>query len=118
MCRLSFRVPLALSAAVLCASLAFDASAQAEQVLDITISIKDHKFAPATLNVPAGTPIKLTVNNLDPTAEEFESYHLQFEKVIAGNQSAVIRLKPLSKGTYNFFGDYHQDTAQGEVVAE
>lgn len=92
--------------------------ARAEPALDIAITIKDHKFAPSTLNVPAGTAIKLTVNNLDATPEEFESYHLQFEKIIAGNQSAVIRIKPLSKGTYNFFGDYHQATAQGEVVAE
>jgi hypothetical protein len=38
--------------------------------------------------------------------------------VIAGKQSAVIRLKPLAKGTYNFFGEYHEDTAQGVVVVE
>jgi len=86
--------------------------------LAVEISIKDHKFQPATLNVPAGTPIKLTVRNLDDTAEEFESYELKFEKVIAGKQTAVVRLKPLERGTYSFFGEYHADTATGELIAE
>jgi plastocyanin len=92
--------------------------AKAADVLNMTLSIRDHKFEPATLKVPEGQAVKLTVNNLDDTAEEFESFHLQFEKVIAGKQSAVIRLKPLAKGTYNFFGEYHEDTAQGVVVVE
>lgn len=86
--------------------------------LSVDMTIKDHKFQPATLNVPAGTPIKITVRNLDDTPEEFESYELKFEKVIAGNQSAVVRLKPLERGTYSFFGEYHADTAKGELNAE
>ena len=94
------------------------APACAEEELAMTISIKDHKFEPAKLKVPAGKALKLTVNNLDATPEEFESYPLQFEKVIAGNQSAVIRIRPLTEGTYDFFGEYHEDTAQGAVVVE
>jgi plastocyanin len=86
--------------------------------MEMTISIKDHKFEPTELKVPAGKAVKLTVNNLDATAEEFESHPLKFEKVIPGKQSAVIRLKPMTKGTYKFFGEYHEDTAQGAVVVE
>ncbi len=111
--------PLALAAIATSSVFALSfAPARAEETLEMTISIKDHRFEPAQLKVPAGKPIKLTVNNLDPTAEEFESYPLQFEKVIAGRQSAVIRIRPLTEGTYNFFGEYHEKTAQGAVVVE
>ncbi len=85
---------------------------------DATISIKDHKFDPAELKVPAGKAIKLTVKNLDSSAEEFESHSLKIEKVIAGKATAVIRIKPLKKGSYKFFGEYHEKTAQGVLIAE
>ncbi len=111
-------IPLAASV-VAVASLAFAAApARADDTLDMSISIKDHKFEPETLKVPAGKAIKLTVKNLDDTPEEFESYPLRFEKVIAGKQSTIVRIKPLEAGTYIFFGEYHSDTAHGTVVAE
>ena len=40
------------------------------------------------------------------------------EKVVAGQGSAIIRLKPLAKGSYPFVGEYHEQTAKGVVVAE
>lgn len=85
---------------------------------EITIEIKDHKFSPAEIKVPASTPIKLTVKNSDATAEEFESHPLGVEKVIAGNAKATIRIRPLDKGTYKFIGEYHEATAKGTLVAE
>ena len=86
--------------------------------VEVTISIKDHKFDPAEVKVPSGKAIKLVVENLDGTAEEFESKPLKVEKVIAGKGKAIIRLKPLTKGSYTFFGEYHEKTAQGLLVAE
>ncbi len=91
--------------------------AAADEV-EVTISIKDHKFEPAEVKVPAGKAIKLTVKNLDSTAEEFESKPLKIEKVISGNGTAVIRLKAQAKGTYKFVGEYHEKTAQGVLIAE
>jgi plastocyanin len=85
---------------------------------ELTIEIKDHKFSPSEFKVPAGQPIKLTVKNLDATAEEFESHPLHVEKVIAGNATATVRIKALEKGTYKFVGEYHEDTAKGTLVAE
>jgi plastocyanin len=90
------------------------AAAEAEFVIEM----KDHKFSPAEIRVPAATRIKLTVKNLDAGAEEFESHPLGIEKVIAGNASATIRLKPLDKGSYAFIGEYHEDTAKGTLIAE
>ena len=92
--------------------------AGAAEEAEVTISLKDHKFDPAEIKVPAAQAIKLTVNNLDATPEEFESHPLGVEKVIAGKGTATIRLKPLAKGTYAFVGEYHEETAKGTIVAE
>jgi plastocyanin len=93
-------------------------SAAAAEDAEATLSIKDHKFEPAELVVPAGKRIKLTVKNLDPTPEEFESHELRREKVIPGGAEAVIFIGPLKPGTYKFFGEFHEATAQGRVVAK
>jgi len=86
--------------------------------LEMAISIKDHQFNPAELKVPAGKKIKLIVSNLDSTPEEFESHQLNREKVIAGNAKATIYVGPLSPGKYTFWGEFHEKTARGVIVAE
>ena len=106
---------VAMGAAMLCGA-AF--STRAADLTELSIAIKDHKFEPQQLKVAAGVPIKLTVSNLDGAAEEFDSKALQVEKVIAGNASAIIRLKPLAKGSYPFVGEYHEETAKGVLVVE
>jgi hypothetical protein len=83
-----------------------------------TLLIKDHKFDPPELHVPAGKRITVTVENRDSTPEEVESKTLRIEKVIPGSGKAIVRFGPLNAGTYTFFGDFHQDTAQGKVIAE
>jgi plastocyanin len=107
-----------LALAVCALALGAAAPAGAADETEVTIEIKDHKFSPAEIKVPASKPIKLTVKNSDKTAEEFESHPLGVEKVIAGNASATIRLKPLDKGTYAFVGEYHEDTAKGTLIAD
>jgi plastocyanin len=84
----------------------------------ITITIRNHKFEPAEVKVPAGKRVSLYVLNDDPTPEEFESHSLKVEKVIPGKSKALIRIGPLAKGRYTFFGEFHEATAQGAVVAE
>ena len=86
--------------------------------LEVGLTIKDHHFVPAEIKVPAGKKIKLVVSNLDSTPEEFESHQLNREKVIAGNAKANIDVGPLSAGNYPFFGEFHEDTARGVLVAE
>jgi plastocyanin len=83
-----------------------------------TLTIKDHRFDPAQLNVPAGKKLKLVVKNLDPTPEEFDSHDLKREKVIAGKGQATISIGPLKPGTYKFAGEFHEGTAQGQIVAK
>ncbi|PPD07282.1 MAG: hypothetical protein CTY30_11455 [Methylocystis sp.] len=83
-----------------------------------TLTIKDHRFEPAELRVPANQPATLTVKNLDATPEEFESKSLRIEKVIPGNSEATFTLRPLNAGRYKFEGEFHDNTAKGEVIAE
>lgn len=86
--------------------------------VEIEIIIKDHLFFPAVVEVPAGQKVKLRIINQDPTPEEFESYELNREKVIAGNRQTVIFIGPLAPGEYPFFGEFYPKTAQGMVVAK
>jgi hypothetical protein len=80
--------------------------------------IKDHQFQPARLEVPAGVKFKLFVKNEDTTPEEFESFDLNREKIVPPGQEIPVFLGPLDAGEYQFFGDFHQDTAQGVLVAK
>lgn len=82
------------------------------------LNIKDHLFAPAQIEIPSGTKVKLLVKNLDPTPEEFESHELNREKIIPGNSEATIFLGPLDAGEYGFFGEFHEDTAQGKLIVK
>jgi hypothetical protein len=85
---------------------------------EFRLAIREHRFEPAVLHVPAGKRIKLTVVNLDPTPEEFESYELNREKLIPGNTSGTVYIGPLEPGRYPFFGDFHPKTTTGVIVAE
>jgi plastocyanin len=94
------------------------ADVSAADIHEVSLVIKDHRFQPAELVVPAGRKIKLTVVNRDATAEEFESYELNREKVVAGSSSIVVYIGPLRPGTYPFFGEFHMETAKGNLLAE
>ena len=107
-----FRLVLPLLAA--CVLDAASASAQETY----TVVFKDHRIVPDVLQVPWGQKIKLIVDNQDPTPEEFESHSLNREKVIPGKSKATIYIGPLKPGSYEIFGEFHQDTAQGRIVAK
>jgi plastocyanin len=108
----------AITLLILTALLGSYASARAEEAYAVTITIRDHHFEPAELRVPAGKRISLTVINTDPLSEEFDSSALKVEKVIAGKSQGVVHISPLKPGRYNFIGEYHEQTAKGQVIAE
>lgn len=85
---------------------------------EVEIVIKDHLFFPSVVEIPAGQKIRLRIINQDPTPEEFESYELNREKVIAGNRETVIFIGPLAPGEYPFFGEFYPRTAQGKVIVK
>jgi len=85
---------------------------------EFKLVIENHKFTPERVEVPAGKKIKLVVENKDATPEEFESHSLKREKVIPGKSSATIMVGPLKPGEYKFFGEFHEATAKGVLVAK
>ena len=104
--RLALLVPLALPVAAFA------------QTQEFAIVIKEHRFQPAELTVPAGKRIKLVIDNQDGTPEEFESHELRVEKIIPGGTKGTVSVGPLKPGTYPFFGEFHEATAQGKLHAK
>ena len=98
--------------------LALVACGGAARAQDLTVTMKDHKFQPTELRVPAKKRFTVYVINDDPTPEEFESTSMKVEKIIAGKSEGVVRIGPLDPGRYEFFGDFNQATAQGIMIAE
>lgn len=84
----------------------------------LTLTIKDHKFDPAEIHVPADKAATLVVRNLDSTPEEFESKPLRLEKIVPPNSEASFALRPLKPGRYKFVGEFHEDIAKGEIVVD
>lgn len=94
------------------------ALAYAADPVEITVVIENHRFQPAEVAVPAGRKIKLVVENRDASAEEFESYELNREKVVAGGSRISVWVGPLKPGRYPFLGEFHADTARGALIAQ
>lgn len=85
---------------------------------EFLLEIKDHLFFPSTVILPADEKVRLVIKNHDNSPEEFDSFDLNREKVIFGGKQSVIYIGPLGPGKYEFFGEYHSDTARGMVVVE
>lgn len=85
---------------------------------EFLLAIRNHQFNPAEVRIPAGQKVKLVVHNQDSTPEEFESHDLNREKLIAPGGMGNIFIGPLKPGRYSFFGEFHEATAQGAVIAE
>ena len=84
----------------------------------IQLEFRQHRFVPERLVVPAHVKFRLIIKNNDDTPDEFESTALNREKLVPAGQSVTVFLGPLEPGEYKFFGDFHQDTAKGVMIAQ
>lgn len=82
---------------------------------NITLTLKDHRFTPAILTIPAGQRVRVTLINRDPATEEFDSHDLRLEQLVTPMGKASFNLGPLRPGQYGFIGEFHASTAQGKV---
>jgi heme/copper-type cytochrome/quinol oxidase subunit 2 len=89
----------------------------AQQSTSVAISVKDHRFQPSQISVPANRPISIRVKNLDTAPMEFESTSLRVEKVVAPGSEGVVNVRALAPGQYEFFDDFHQQT-RGTLVVQ
>lgn len=83
----------------------------------VTLTLKDHRFTPEQLEVPAGRKIRIELINLDPVMEEFDSEDLRVERDVTPRGKVSFLIGPLKPGRYDFIGEMHADTASGTIVA-
>ena len=112
---MTYMLRAALAAAFAVAAIG---AARAEDLATYSITLKNHRFAPAEIHVPSGKAFFVSVKNLDDTADEFEMHNPAIEKLIPPGEEGKARIRPLGPGRFPFFGDFHQDTAQGAIVSE
>ena len=93
-------------------------TALAAETPEFNLAIRNHRFEPAELKVPAGVRVKLLVRNEDATPEEFESIELDREKIVSGGAEIRVRIDPLKPGKYDYYGEFHMETAFGQIVAK
>jgi hypothetical protein len=86
-------------------------SAQAADPIRLTI--RDHRFVPDQVTVPAGEKFKVEVMNQDETPEEPRPQGREDRN--AG--TIFVTAGPLKPGQYRFIGEYHEDTANGAITA-
>lgn len=91
--------------------------AQAAELPVYELKIKAGLFEPKSLPIPAGEKFQLKISNEGPGAEEFESSDLNREKVVPPGKSVIVFLGPLKAGSYHYFGEFHPETAHGELLA-
>jgi len=85
---------------------------------DYVLTLKDNRFSPKELTIPANQKVKITVKNLDATPAEFESSDLNREKMVGANSEIIVFVGPLDAGSYGFFDDFHRDTTTGTIIAK
>lgn len=85
---------------------------------EIIIKIQKGRFLPPQIQIPANTKVRLVIQNLDDTPEEFESHDLNREVLIEANSSASFYIGPLSPGRYKFEGEFSPESAKGEVIVK
>ena len=91
------------------------AAASADPV--VVLTLKDHRFTPSSVTVPAGRRIRIELINRDAASEEFDSADLRVEQDVTPNGRASFTVGPLKPGTYSFMGELHAATASGELKA-
>lgn len=80
--------------------------------------IENHLFTPNEIAIPANEKVKIIIQNKDDSAEEFDSFDLNRERVIFAGKKATIYVGPLTPGKYEYFGEYHPNSARGYVIVK
>ena len=91
-------------------------AAQWDAPAPLTLTLKNHRFTPAILTVPAGVRVRITLINRDPATEEFDSHDLRLEQLVTPMGKVSFAVGPLRPGQYGFMGEFHAGTAQGKIV--
>ncbi|HET6370139.1 MAG TPA: cupredoxin domain-containing protein [Nitrospiria bacterium] len=96
----------------------FTATLAFAEPVEVHLTLRDHRFDPSEVRVKGDDGIKLVVKNEDLSMEEFESPALRKEKKILGGHTLEMSIPFIRPGTYEFYGEYHADTAKGKLIVE
>jgi len=81
---------------------------------EYVIAIRDHRFYPSELTIPADTKVRIVIDNRDSTPGEFDSHPLNREKHVPANSKETLFIGPLSPGRYAFEGESRGDPPTSE----
>ncbi len=97
---------------------AFALVAGAQELPTFEISMKDGRFSPERLEVPAGKRVKLVLKNEGRTPAEFENLSMRVEKVLAPGVTSFVVLHNLRPGEYRFIDEFHPQGGSVTLVAQ
>lgn len=100
------------------ASMALHTSTVVAAEASYNLTLKDHKFSPAELTIPAGKKVRVSVKNLDATPAEFESDDFKAEKVIPAGKQVDVFIGPLKAGQYEFHDEYHEAESKTHLTVK
>ncbi|MGJ5177891.1 cupredoxin domain-containing protein [Bradyrhizobium oligotrophicum] len=81
---------------------------RAEKPNEICLTYANGQFEPREPTVPADSPLTIRVKNMEAKAMEFESETLKIEKVVAANSEAVLNVRAVKSGRYEFHNDFNE----------
>ena len=109
-----YLVPLPVLITALLASL----TAQGAGDQSFELRLKEHKFSPQELTIPADKRLKLTIKNLDATPAEFESHNFEAEKVVPAGGEVSLYIGPLKAGSYLSLRRFSRGSDKGTLIAK
>lgn len=108
-------IRLRLVFAIFCLFVSHNSQAQTKEFY---LTLENQVFTPSELKIPANKKVKLIIFNKDKVAEEFDSFDLNREKVLFPKRKSTIFIGPLKPGNYEYFGEYHPNSARGVIIVE
>ena len=84
----------------------------------VVLTLKNHRFEPAKVTLPAGRKIHVRLINQDGAMEEFDSSDLKVEEDVTPHGRTDFTVGPLKPGAYAFMGEAHPATAVGSFTVQ
>ena len=95
---------------------ALPAVATAAELPSVTLTLRDGRFEPETLEAPARTRFKIILRNAGAGPAEFESESLRLEKVLSAGARSFVVVQPQPPGEYDMFDEFHPRAPRGRIV--
>ncbi|MGJ4941086.1 cupredoxin domain-containing protein [Bradyrhizobium sp. HKCCYLS1011] len=75
---------------------------------EIQFAYANGQFEPKEATAPADKSFVIRVKNMEAKAMEFESKALKVEKVVAAKSEAVLKVRAMKPGRYEFYDEFNE----------